>query len=72
MSVITWRFRIRAGGRRRVGPQIEHQHLAIQRTLEQIEDGLNAGCLPHPLASGLIARTGKRGSFRLTFPVAHV
>lgn len=43
----------------------------LQKAVEEIEEGLEAGCLPDPLAAMLIARIEKRAAFPFGVYVSH-
>jgi hypothetical protein len=44
----------------------------LQRSVENVLEGVRKGCLPYPWAAVLIARIAKRGVSGLRLPVSHV
>ena len=72
MKFETFRFYARPGSRGKIRRLVQGRLVDLQRSVENIEDGIIMGSLPRPLATMLIRRIERRGVFRLASTVSHV
>lgn len=66
------RFHRPPGIRGEIRRRRQGRFFELRRAVEEVEDGLSAGYLPHSWASLLIARLERRGVFRLGAVVSDV
>jgi hypothetical protein len=71
MKLCEQRFRKSRGNRPDLPRRLQAYRVELQRAVEGIEEGKQAGHLPDPLAAMLIARLEKRALLYLGFGLSH-
>lgn len=72
MKLNSKRFRRLPGTGGALRRRLHSRMFELQKAVEDVEDGMKAGCLPGALAAMLIGRIERRGAIRVGLGVNHV